>query len=105
VTFLSEIEANQQRIAQNRTFKSVKTLEKDDIIGCMIYCIIKAQIHSLEISLKALALLLGKKSQLLNKKGADCCRADLESAIQHLEEEQLNSPLITLPKELMLTGL
>jgi hypothetical protein len=78
-------------------------LEKDDIIGCMIYCIIKGQISELHIGLKALSLLLGAKSKLLNRKGADCCRADLESAVQHLSQEQLNSPLIKLPKEWLLS--
>ena len=77
--------------------------EKDDILDCMIYCIIKGQIGGIGKSLKALMGLLGKNNELLSKRGVDSYRADLQGAIQYLCEEQLTSSLIKLPKGLMST--
>ncbi len=58
-------------------------LEKDDILDCMIYCIVMGQAKNIELSLKSLTLLVGN-SDLLSRKGVDSYRADLEGAVQYL---------------------
>lgn len=65
----------------------------------MIYCIVKGQIFKVQVSLQALAYLLGPQSELLSRKGVDSYRADLESAVQFLVEENTEQ-LITVPEEL-----
>lgn len=69
----------------------------------MIYCIVKGQIAEIGLSLNALGLLIGKDSDLLWKKGVDSYRADLLGAVQYLCEDQLTSPLIKMPKNLLST--
>ena len=46
-------------------------------------------------------LLLGRNNDLLSKKGVDSFRADLESAVMYLaeNENQLCSSLVLMPKE------
>jgi hypothetical protein len=97
--FLKEIEESRERLARNPLREGGAVLEKDDIIGCMIYCVVRGQISELHLNVKILGLLLGKESELLAKKGVDSFRADLESAVQYLCEEQMNSPLISLPEK------
>lgn len=96
--FLREIEESRERLAKRRLREGGAVLEKDDIIGCMIYCVVRGQVGELHLGVKVLGLLLGKESELLAKKGVDSFRADLESAVQYLCEEQMNSPLISLPE-------
>jgi hypothetical protein len=102
-TFMKELTDNSNRIATEKGLKHLSQLEKDDILDCMIYCIIKGQIQNIGLSLQALMLLLGKNSDLLSRKGVDSYRADLQGAIQYLCNEQMSSPLIKLPKNLMST--
>jgi hypothetical protein len=83
----------------------VGQFEKDDILDCMIYCIVRGQLQEVRLSLQALQLLVGKNSDLLSKKGVDSYRADLQGAVQYLCEDQLTSPLIKLPKNLLSTRL
>jgi len=52
-------------------------LEKDDIIGCMIYCIVTAKIKSIQPCLQAITELLGPNNELLSRKGVDSYRVDL----------------------------
>ena len=53
----------------------------------MIYCIVKGKISLLKESLQALTGLLKADNTLLSRKGVDSFRADLESAIQYLVEQ------------------
>jgi hypothetical protein len=73
-------------LAQKRNSLDIKQLEKDDIIGCMIYCIVKARITSLDDSLNIMNILIGKNSKLLSSKRADVSMADLQSAMQYIKE-------------------
>jgi hypothetical protein len=52
-------------------------LEKDDIIGCMIYCIVTGKIKSIQPCLQAITELLGPNNELLSRKGVDSYRVDL----------------------------
>jgi hypothetical protein len=68
----------------------------------MIYCIVRGAISGLEGSLRSMAVLLGKDSELLSKKGVDSYRADLQGAVQYLAEERSmstveNSQLVLSP--------
>lgn len=83
-TFLSEITENSNRIKEKLQLAHVSQLEKDDILDCMIYCIVKGGIYNIGNSLKALVLLLGKDGDLLSKRGVDSYRADLQGAVQYL---------------------
>ena len=83
-TFLGEISENSKRIQRELGISFVSHFEKDDIIDCMIYCIVRGEITGLAGSLKALNLLLGRESELLSKKGVDSYRADLQGAVQYL---------------------
>ena len=83
-TFLGEISENSKRIQRELGISSVSQFEKDDIIDCMIYCIVRGEITGLAGSLKALNLLLGRESEFLSKKGVDSYRADLQGAVQYL---------------------
>ena len=101
--FMAELTENSAKIATEKGLKHLSPLEKDDILDCMIYCIIRGEIKDVGMSLKALMLLIGKNSDLLSKKGVDSYRADLQGAIQYLCHRQLSSPLIKLPRNLMST--
>lgn len=85
-TFLTEITESNKRL-QAELGSTGSQFEKDDIIDCMIYCVVKGGINGLGRSLKALAVLLGKDSELLSKRGVDSYRADLQGAVQYLSEE------------------
>jgi hypothetical protein len=63
-------------------------MEKDDVIGCMIYCIIQGQITEIQGSIQAISWLLGPNNELLSRKGVDSYRADLESAVEYLCQQQ-----------------
>jgi len=86
-TFLGEITETSKRIQAELGISYVSHFEKDDIIDCMIYCIVRGGITGLAGSLKALNLLLGRESEFLSKKGVDSYRADLQGAVQYLAEE------------------
>lgn len=73
-------------MAQKTNRLQIKQLEKDDIIGCMIYCIVKAKAINLDDSLNIMNILMGKNSQLLSSKRADVSMADLQSATQYIKE-------------------
>lgn len=83
-TFLTEITENSNRIKEKRQLSYVSQLEKDDILDCMIYCIVKGEIYNIGHSLKSLVLLIGKDGDLLSKRGVDSYRADLQGAVQYL---------------------
>lgn len=85
--FLGEITESNRRIQVELGLTVSPQFEKDDIIDCMIYCIVKGGITGLACSLRAMALLLGKDSELLSKRGVDSYRADLQGAVQYLSEE------------------
>jgi hypothetical protein len=85
--FLGEITETSKKIQLELGIPFASHFEKDDIIDCMIYCIVKGGIAGLGDSLKTMALLLGKDSELLSKKGVDSYRADLQGAVQYLTEE------------------
>lgn len=94
-TFLSEITENFLKISKNKSLKNVSQLEKDDILDCMIYCIIKGGIVTIGSSLKAMMMLIGPTSHLLSRKGVDSYRADLQSAVQYLSQaERINSTIL-----------
>jgi hypothetical protein len=82
----------------------VGQFEKDDIIDCMIYCIVRGQLRGIGHSLQAMQVLVGKDSGLLSKRGVDSYRADLAGAVEYLRHDQ-TSPLIKIPKKLMSTRL
>jgi hypothetical protein len=42
--FLKEIEANSNKICESQNIVNRSILEKDDVIDCMIYCIVKGKI-------------------------------------------------------------
>jgi hypothetical protein len=85
--FLGEITESNRRIQAELGLGASSHFEKDDIIDCMIYCVMKGGVVGLGSSLRALTLLLGKDSELLSKRGVDSYRADLQGAIQYLSEE------------------
>jgi hypothetical protein len=85
--FLGEISESSRRIQAELGLTTSSQFEKDDIIDCMIYCIVKGGVAGLAGSLRAMALLLGKNSELLSKRGVDSYRADLQGAVQYLAEE------------------
>ncbi len=60
--FLAEITESNRRIQAELGLSVSSHFEKDDIIDCMIYCIVKGRIVGLSCSLRALTLLLGKDS-------------------------------------------
>lgn len=79
------------KISKNKSLKNVSQLEKDDILDCMIYCIIKGGVINIGSSLKATMMLIGPNSQLLSRKGVDSYRADLQSSVQYLaQRERIN---------------
>lgn len=84
--FLAEITESSNKIKERLQLTHVSQLEKDDILDCMIYCIVKGGIYNIANRLKALVLLLGKDSDLLSKRGVDSYRADLQGAVQYLAE-------------------
>lgn len=92
--FIAEITESRCRIAEKEAEDCPFTLEKDDIIDCMIYCVIKGQVTNLARSLEALMALLGRDSDLLGRKGVDSYRTDLESAVMYLSEDPLCSSLV-----------
>ena len=78
--------------------ETCSTLEKDDVIGCMIYCIVEGRIEGVQCAVQGLIELLGSHNELLSRRGVDSYRADLESAVQYLCE-QTEQELITVPEE------
>jgi hypothetical protein len=76
-SFIREIEESRANISKYRRTNKYSTLEKDDIIGCMIYCIISGQITEILTSLVAISELLGPNNELFSRKGVDSYRADL----------------------------
>jgi len=62
---------------KNRPNAKFSMLEKDDIIGCMIYCIVTAKIKSIQPCLQAITELLAPNNELLSRKGVDSYRVDL----------------------------
>ena len=46
--FLKQLEESRQRIAKKQGHKEYTVLEKDDIIGCIIYCIVKGKVNLLQ---------------------------------------------------------
>jgi len=52
-------------------------LEKDDIIGCMIYCIVTGKIKDIQVCIQSISELLGPNNELLSRKGVGSYRADL----------------------------
>jgi hypothetical protein len=71
----------------------------------MIYCIVKGGITGLGCSLKALALLVGRDSELLAKKGVDSYRADLQGAIQYLSEDAVQGSMKSMKENARTTVL
>lgn len=53
----------------------------------MIYCIVKGQLHNIQVCLQAMSEMLGYHCELLSRKGVDSYRADLESAVQYLVQQ------------------
>ena len=90
---------SRQALEQIHHHREYSPLEKDDIIGCMIYCIVKGQLYNVQVSLQALEGMLGRDCELLGRKGVDSYRADLESAVQYLCETS-EPTLITIPENL-----
>jgi hypothetical protein len=82
-TFLEEITENNLRITAKMEVNHFTHFEKDDVLDCLIYCIVKGEISGISQSLRALMSLLGE-SDLLSNKGVDSYRADLQGAAQYL---------------------
>lgn len=76
-TFIQEIDQNRVNIMKYKKREKMSPLEKDDVIGCMIYCIVTGKIKEIQHSIEAIGELLGANNELLSRKGVDSYRADL----------------------------
>ena len=62
-------------------------MDKDDFIGCFIYCVIRGEIdfERFGLSIKCFSFILGTDfSEILSKYGNDSYLADLEMAFDYL---------------------
>ena len=72
-------------------------MEKEDILGCIMYTLVRYKLDEIGNFLQYLNFLFGKEvGEAMREKKVDCFRTDIEAAYQiaSQEENQLNSPKI-----------